>query len=89
MIIKLQFLIKTRFKHLQLYFFSSVFGHQKLGTGLDPDSLELLDPYPDAMNPDPQPCFLLTACMPKNYYHNLLFSDKKSYKTSQRIQLQH
>ncbi len=24
---------------------------------LDPDSLEMLDPDPDAMNPDPQLCF--------------------------------
>ncbi len=46
----------------QLYFFSSVFGHQNPGSGLDPDpdpdSLEMLDrdPYPnlDSMNSDPQ-----------------------------------
>ncbi len=41
----------------QLYSFSSVFGHQNPGSGLDPDldpyldSLEMLDPdpYPDSM----------------------------------------
>jgi hypothetical protein len=47
-------------KLFQLYF-SLVFGHQNLGSGLDPgypNSLETLDPPypdPDSMNPDPQP----------------------------------
>ncbi len=37
-------------------FFPSVFGHQNPGSGLDPDpnSHEMLDPYPDSMIPDPQ-----------------------------------
>jgi hypothetical protein len=47
---KLQFFFKKG------YFFSSVFGHQNPGSGLDPypDSVEMLDPDPDLMNPDPQ-----------------------------------
>jgi hypothetical protein len=47
---KLQFLIKKRKTNFQLYFFSSVFGRQNPGSGLDqdPDSLEIL-------NPDAQP----------------------------------
>jgi hypothetical protein len=46
-IIKLQFWIKKdKKKHIQLYFFSSGFGHQNPGSGLDlaPDSLLMLDP---------------------------------------------
>jgi hypothetical protein len=51
-------------KNFQLYFFSSVFGHQtpRSGLDLDPelDSLKMLDPNPykdpDSMNPDPQLC---------------------------------
>ncbi len=54
---KLQFLIKRDiYEKIQLYFLSSVFDHQKPGSGLDPnpdpDSLEMLDP--DSINPDPQ-----------------------------------
>jgi hypothetical protein len=46
---KLQFLIKKDVKNFQLYFFSAIFGDQNPGSGLDPDSLEMLDPdpYPD------------------------------------------
>jgi hypothetical protein len=43
----LQFWIKKdKKKHIQLYFFSSGFGHQNPGSGLDlaPDSLLMLDP---------------------------------------------
>jgi hypothetical protein len=35
-------------------FFSSFFGHQSLDP--DRDSLEMLDPVSDSMNPDPQHC---------------------------------
>jgi hypothetical protein len=44
-----QFLIKKRRKKILLYFFSFVFGHQNYGSGLDPNSLAMLDPdpYPD------------------------------------------
>jgi hypothetical protein len=35
-------------------FFSSIYGHQSLGSGLDSDSPELLDPDSDSMNPNPQ-----------------------------------
>ncbi len=57
---KLQFLIKKRYTKLSAVFFSSIFGHQKPVSGLDPDlypdrdSLEMLDPDPNSMNPDPQ-----------------------------------
>ncbi len=37
-----------------VFVFSSIFGHQNPGSGLDPDSLEMLDPNPyqdpDSMN---------------------------------------
>ncbi len=45
---------------LFLLFYSSVFGHQNPGFGLDqdpypdPDSLEMLDPDLDSINQDPQ-----------------------------------
>jgi hypothetical protein len=34
----------------------SIFGHKSPGSGLDPDpdSFDMLDPFPDSMNPDPQ-----------------------------------
>jgi hypothetical protein len=40
--------------------FSSIFGHQYTGSGFDPDqdSLEMLDPDPNSMNPDPTHCSL-------------------------------
>ncbi len=51
-------------------FFSSVFGHQNPGSGLDPDSLEMLDkdpyPDPDSINPDPQLYFLQYYCWGPN-----------------------
>jgi hypothetical protein len=52
---KLQFLIQKR-KKIQLHFFSSDFGHQSLGSGLDPDpdSCEMLDSDPKSINPDQQ-----------------------------------
>ncbi len=52
---KLQFLIKKRYK-IFFSFFSSISGHQNPGSGLDPYSLEMLDPdpYADSVNPDPQ-----------------------------------
>jgi hypothetical protein len=37
-----------------LYIFNSIFDHQTL----DPESLEMLDPDPNSMNPDPQHWFL-------------------------------
>ncbi len=40
---KLQFLIKKGFKKISAVFFSSIFGHQNPGSGLDPD------PYPDSL----------------------------------------
>jgi hypothetical protein len=55
------------------YIFSTIFCHQNLESGLDPDpaaysdpdSLEMLDPDPyvnlDSVNPDPQHC--LSHCM--------------------------
>jgi hypothetical protein len=45
---KLQFLIKKRKEKIQLYFFP-IFGHQTL----NPDSFEMLDPFPDpdSINP--------------------------------------
>ncbi len=54
----LQLLIKKGKNKLELYFFSSVFCHQNPGSGLDPESLEMLDPDPDqdSINPDPQLC---------------------------------
>ncbi len=55
---KLQLLIKKKKKKIVCCIFSSVFGHQNPGSGLDPDpdSLEMPDPYPDSMNPVPQLC---------------------------------
>ncbi len=35
-------------------FSSSSFGHQNPGSGLYPDLLDMVDPDPDSMNPDPQ-----------------------------------
>jgi hypothetical protein len=57
----LQFLIK-KIIHL---LFPLVFGHHNPASGLypdpyldpNPDSLEMLDPDPDSMYPDPQLCF--------------------------------
>ncbi len=45
-----------RFSTLLYFFSSKVFGHQNPGSGLDPDSFEMLDPYPDpdSMNPNPK-----------------------------------
>jgi hypothetical protein len=52
----LLFLIKKGGKKNSVFLFSSDFGHQNPGSGLDPDpypdSLEM--PDPDSMNPDPQ-----------------------------------
>jgi hypothetical protein len=49
-------------KNCSSVFFSSVFGYQYLGSRLDPDSLEMLDPDPypdpDSMNPDPELCLV-------------------------------
>ncbi len=44
-----KFLIEKSKKMSAVFFFSSIFGHQNPGCGLDPDSLEMLDPdrYPD------------------------------------------
>ncbi len=58
---ELQFLIKKIF---HLYFSSYVLGHQNPGQTIiprpvDPDSLEMLDPDPDSVNPDPQLWVLL------------------------------
>ncbi len=58
---KLQFLTEKNItKKTAVFFFSSVIGHQKTGSGLDPDrdSHEVLDPDPHLMNPDPQLCGL-------------------------------
>ncbi len=62
-IIKLQFLIKKE-KEISAVFFSTIFGHQNPGSGLEPnsdpyqDSLKMLDPDtypdPDSMSPEPQ-----------------------------------
>jgi hypothetical protein len=52
----LQFLIKKINKKISAVFFSPILGHQTLD--LDPDavpnldSLEIMDPDPDSMNPD-------------------------------------
>ncbi len=40
-------------KVLQLYFFQKILVIKTL----DPDSIEMLDPYPYSFNPDPQHCF--------------------------------
>jgi hypothetical protein len=52
---ELQFLIKKEKKKI-VVFFSSIFCHQNPGSisFSDPDSLEMLDPDPDSMKPDPQ-----------------------------------
>jgi hypothetical protein len=51
---------KKKGKKISAVFFSSVFGHQNPGSGLDsdPDSLEMPDPY---LNPDPQLCLPVSA----------------------------
>jgi hypothetical protein len=57
---KLQALIKKDIKKFPAAFFSSVFGHQNPGTGLDQD--------PESMNPDPQLWFF--SCEQKCLGHN-------------------
>jgi hypothetical protein len=48
-------LIKKRYKNFSAAFFSSILGHETLD--LYPESLEMVDPDPDSMNPDPQYCY--------------------------------
>jgi hypothetical protein len=45
---KLEFFIKKDLIKFSAVFFSSVFSHQNPGSGLDPDSVEMLDP--DSVN---------------------------------------
>ncbi len=76
-------------KNISAVFFCSIFGHQNPRSGLDPDpgSLEMPDPYPNSMNPDPQLWFfgILTLFDPgRTGAETRVWSSEKANRTRQR-----